>query len=106
MIPFNNQLKVGQPAMIVNVERPENIENIGNVVTVIDLMDLETSKEYFFMYRDDTIRHPYAIIDDGTNDGRLGHKAIRQDYLMPLPPLGDVYDQEKMDEMQNLKIYS
>lgn len=106
MTPFNNELQIGQPAMIISVERTENIEKIGTVVTVNDLMDLETSKEYFLLYRDDKISHPYAIVDDDTKSGRLGHKAIRQDYLMPIPPLGDVYEEEMLDELEYLKVLS
>lgn len=104
MTAFNNDLQIGQPAMIINVEQPENIGNIGMVVTVLRLMDLRESQDYFGITH--IVKHRYAVIDDGSEDGLSGNLSIRQDFLMPLPPLGDVYDQEKMDEMQNLKIYN
>lgn len=106
MTPFKNDLQVGQPALVINAEKPENVGKIGMVVTVIELMDLQKSKEYFSVWRDDLIAHPYAVIDDSSILGERGNIAIRQDYLMPLPPLGDVYDDEMFDVMENLKIYS
>jgi hypothetical protein len=98
---MNTELKVGMLAMIINVERPQNADKIGIVVTILDLMDLQQSKEYFLLYRDKEVTHPYAIVE-GAGNGT----SIRQDYLIPLPPLGDVYDQEMMDEMENTKIYT
>lgn len=97
MTPFNNELQVGQPALIINVERPEFRGEIGRTVIVLALMSYEESKEYFLLSTFKPINQPYAVIDDGTDYGRNGQIAILQKFLMPLPPLGDVYDEEIME---------
>lgn len=103
MTPFNNELQVGQPAMIINVELEENRSEVGTTVIVLGLMSTGESQEYF-IDADFKVNKPYAVIDDGTDGGRNGEIAILQKYLMPLPPLGDVYDDEMTDVLENLKV--
>lgn len=97
MTPFNNELQVGQPAMIINVEQPKFSDQIGKTVIVLALMSSEESKQFFFFSEFKPSSQPYAVIDDGTDYGRNGQIAILQKFLMPLPPLGDVYDEEIME---------
>lgn len=98
MTPFNNELQVGQPAMIINVELQKNIGEIGTIVTVEELLTLEESINR--IGHEEYVKEPYAFIIDSKDKPA----AIIQRYLMPLPPLGDVYDQEMMDEMEKYKV--
>lgn len=91
---FDNYLQVGQPAMIINVEYSRNSNMIGKVITINSLLTPEESSNIFenegFLYA--------SYINDNAE------KFIRQNYLMPLPPLGDVYNQEVSEELENLKV--
>lgn len=95
MTPFNNELQVGQLALIINVEYPKNSHFIGTTIIIESLISAEEAKEMVF----ESNGHAYAShIRDGEE------KVIRQAYLMPLPPLGDVYDEEMFDEFVNLQV--
>lgn len=97
MTPFNNELQVGQPAMIINVEFEKNRHSIGTTIIVDALYSIEESKKIM----KDSSGFAYA---------RFGRESqprfIRQNYLMPLPPLGDVYADEMTDVLENLKVNS
>lgn len=86
MIPFNNDLQVGQPAMVINVEQEKNRDKIGIVVVVEELLSLEDSKQRI-LGGHVHVKEPYAFF---THAGC--ESAIIQRYLMPLPPLDDVLD--------------
>lgn len=95
---MNTELKVGMLAMVINVEYSKNNHLIGTTVLIDSLLSTEESDEYILGANG----HAYAsYIQDNVSE-----HYIRQKYLMPLPPLGDVYDQEMMDEMENTKIYT
>lgn len=99
MTPFNNELQVGQPAMIINVEMEKNRGEIGTIVTIEALLTFEESINRI-LGGEEHVKEPYAFIIDSKGSP----SAIIQRYLMPLPPLGDVYDQEMMDQMENWKV--
>lgn len=99
MTPFNNELQVGQPAMIINVEMEKNRGEIGTIVTIEELLTLEESINRI-CGGEEHVKEPYAFIIDSKGQPT----AILQRYLMPLPPLGDVYDDEMIDELKNLRV--
>lgn len=118
---MNTELKVGMLAMIIGCRQPENRETlIGKVVTIEALPNLGDNIVEFYNGEHTVIRenHPDVAICYGaqgktrqsTKDGlsTLNDNIARIDRknLMPLPPLGDVYDQEMTDEMENTKIYT
>lgn len=80
MTPFNNELQVGQPAMVINVEYAKNSHIIGTTIVVDSLISPEDASEMF-----DSGGHAYASYV--RNDG--AERFIRQKFLMPLPPLDD-----------------
>lgn len=90
MTPFNNELQVGQPAMIINVEYDKNRHVIGTTVVIESLLSVEESENIVFQANG----HAYATYIR-ESDGN--QRFIRQDYLMPIQPLGDVYDEEIME---------
>lgn len=98
MTPFNNELQVGQPAMIINVEYAKNNHLIGTTIIIESLLTPVEADESIF----GADGHAYAvwIHADGSEH------YIRQNYLMPLPPLGDVYADEMTDVLENLKVNS
>lgn len=96
MTPFNNELQVGQPAMVINVEYSKNSHIIGTTIIVDLLMSVEDSKLVIF----EANGYAYASYIRGDGERRF----IRQKYLMPLPPLGDVYADEMTDVLENLKV--
>lgn len=95
MTPFNNELQVGQPAMIINVEYSSNSHLIGTTIIVDSLLSPEEANETVFG------SNGYAYASYNDRDG-VEH-FIRQKYLMPIPPLGDVYADEINDVLENLK---
>lgn len=95
MTPMNNELYVGCTAMIINVEYSKNSHLIGKTIVIESLLSEEESAEQIF----EANGHAYASY---TRDN--GERFIRQKYLMPLPPLGDVYEEEMRDELENLKV--
>lgn len=97
MTPFNNELQVGQPAMIINVEFEKNRHSIGTTIIVDALHSIEESKEIM----KDSSGFAYARFSRDSQP-----RFIRQNYLMPLPPLGDVYEDEMTDVLENLKVNS
>ena len=99
MTPFNNELQIGQPAMIINVEYEKNRHLVRTVVIIHDLLSPEQAELEVFEPKGQGYA-TYILESDSIEC------FIQQRYLMPLPPLGDVYDQEKMDEMENLKVYN
>lgn len=118
---MNTELKVGMLAMIIGCSQPENRETlIGKVVTIEALPDVGDNIVEFYDGERTVIREnrlSIAIcygaqgkIKLGTKDGLSTLKdnftRIDRKNLMPLPPLGDVYAQEMMDEMENTKIYT
>lgn len=87
MTPFNNELQVGQPAMVINVEHEKNRHRIGTTIVVDSLYSAEEASEIL----GDTLGHSYArFVRD--NQPRF----IRQIYLMPIPPLDD----DVLDEVE------
>lgn len=95
MIPFNNELQVGQPAMIINVEYEVNSALIGSTILIEELLDADASCDIL-----GSGGYAYARFLSKNGSDRF----IRQIYLMPLPPLGDVYEEEFFEEVQNLKV--
>lgn len=81
MTPFNNELHVGQPAMVINVEYAKNSHIIGTTIVVDSLISPEEASEMIF----ESGGHAYASYV--RNDG--AERFIRQKFLMPIPPLGD-----------------
>lgn len=96
MTPFNNELQVGQPAMVINVEYSKNSHLIGTTIVVDSLISPEEADEMIF----GSGGHAYASYVRG--DG--AERFIRQKFLMPIPPLGDVYADEMTDVLENLKV--
>lgn len=108
MTPFNNQLQVGKPALIIGCHHPENSWTIGKTVIVDGFIEKGNQASgdianYYFGIAPELMCIVSGFESDQLYNGKGVYKAR---FLMPIPPLGDVYDQEKMDEMQNLKIYS
>lgn len=118
---MNTELKVGMLAVIIGCKQPENRDAlIGKVVTIEALPDHGDNIVEFYDGEHTVIRenHPniaicygaQAKVNRDTTDGlstlKDSHTRLDRKYLMPLPPLGDVYDQEMMDEMENTKIYT
>lgn len=114
MKPFNNELQVGQPAMIIGCYKPANSWAIGKIVVVECLMGSFEEVPEQYKISDDIILmsiEKSAIISGINTDERIiaNHASIMLKHLMPLPPLpplGDVYDDEMFDVMENLKIHS
>lgn len=95
---FNQELQIGQPALIINVEYSKNSHLIGTTIGIESLLTPNESAE--------SIRgangYAYAVYldDDGT-----GH-YIRQNYLMPLPPLDDQSDSEDYSIKNNKEVFA
>lgn len=115
MKPFNNEIEVGQKALIIGCKHPENSWVIGMTVTVEGLfLKYESVPDEFRSELGRRTPHDRRgkFIDDSAvvsgfniNDFlRENHAVIARKYLMPIPPLGDMYDEELFDEMVNLKI--
>lgn len=97
MTPFNNELQVGQPAMIINVEYSKNSHLIGTTIVVDSLISPEEADERIF----GSGGHAYASYTryDGVE------RFVRQKFLMPIPPLGDdVLDTSFVEVLDNLKV--
>lgn len=90
---YNPELKVGMPAMIINVRQMKNLHMIGKMVTVIDLADIGDVKDEWFTEKHHGVNLKVALaLIDGVGDcaGVLnGYSTIQQAHLMPLPPLDD-----------------
>lgn len=97
MTPFNNELQVGQPAMIIDVEYDKNRHLIGTTIIVDCLYSPEESKDLVF----EANGHAYASY---IRESDVQQRFIRQKYLMPLPPLGDVYDEEVFEELSTMRV--
>lgn len=117
MYQFNNQLEVGQLAMIINTRKPENRHLIGTVVTV---------EAFWHEGQDITEFYPgsakagWKIVATGgtdslvvvsgcgytgkTRDGQFsmepGWTNLRSKYLMPLPPLEEKEVKREMELTQ------
>lgn len=82
---MHNDLQVNQPALIINVENhAEYGDYIGRSVIVRELLSIEESQRYFQFNLDVEVMEMYAVIYVENLEG-----AIRQRYLMPIPPLDD-----------------
>lgn len=110
MKPFNNELQVGQPAMIIGCYKPVNSWAIGKIVVVECFMgSFEKVPEQYRSGDDVGMTIEKAAVISGINtDERIiaNHAVVMVKYLMPIPPLGDVYADEMFDVMENLKIHS
>lgn len=117
----NTELKVGMLAMIIGCRQPENRDTlIGKVVTIEALPDVGDNIVEFYDGEHTVIRENHTNIaicygaegkarrctNDGLSTLKDNYTRHNRKYLMPLPPLGDVYDQEMVDEMENTKIYT
>lgn len=117
MQQFNNQLQVGQLAMIINTTQPENAELIGKIVTIEMLPNKGDDISMFFdrnhskvIEREDGrafcsgVSPPKNVtLEDGTPliDN---HVRIKREYLMPLPPLPEEDNIEQIDrQLENVQ---
>lgn len=112
MQQFNNQLQVGQLAMIINTTKPENSELIGKIVTIEMLPALGEEVSHFYHVRKGRVvvegdgnrafcsgqTPPHnAPLSDGT-PMIDNHVRLKREYLMPLPPLPEEENIEQMDK--------
>lgn len=88
------ELQVGQPALVINVDHKENEGLIGSVIMITDLLSKDESIEYFkdSVYDRSSYSEPFALFEDEKG------LAIKQRYLMPIPPLDDVLEQTKLKQ--------
>lgn len=112
MTPMNNDLQVGQQAIIIGCHNPENSGCIGKVVTIVDFVNKGEPLPDFYMQIENVDKFAAkvnlaVITDSGAAPDNVmieNHIFINVKYLMPLPPLGDVYEEEMRDELENLKV--
>lgn len=93
MQSFNPELKVGMQAMIIGVHQPKNVHLIGKVVMIEALLAIGDSVQEWYVdtYTVSPLKYNMAIIT-GLSTGlhhKEGYSTIRQEHLMPLPPLDD-----------------
>jgi hypothetical protein len=98
---FNNQLEVGQPAMIINTRLPENRYLVGGIVTVEEFVSVgDDISKYYELSGGDTFnpnRHPDIVVvscckltgksTSGSVSMLPGYALFGRKNLMPLPPL-------------------
>lgn len=111
MIPMNNDLQIGQPAIIIGCYNPSNSWIIGRVVTVVELISAgeKLSDEYFNGGNPFDITAPVNLaMVTGVNTELCiidNHALIQQKYLMPIPPLDDdVLDEVECSTQQLEKV--
>lgn len=122
MKTFNNELKVGDLAMIINTHCPENRHLIGSVVKVEMFMQVgDIMTDYYLgaasagvmvvVKPSCTARVLVSgcrVTGKSSGEGfsmRDGYCNINEKYLMPIPPLGDdVLDTSFVEVLDNLKV--
>jgi hypothetical protein len=95
---FNQELQIGHPALIINVEYSKNSHFIGTTIVIESLLTPDESDESIFGANG----HAYAVYlhDDGTLH------YIRQKYLMPIPPLDDQTYSEDVSVNNNKEVHA
>lgn len=112
MTPFNNELQVGQPALVIGCHHPENIGCIGRIVTIVDFVskgDLLPScyMKNYNRFGVEAKANLAVITGSGVTDDFImidGHIFINVKYLMPLPPLDDDVLDDTVNLTTNLKV--
>lgn len=112
MYQFNNQLEVGQLAMIINTRKTANAPLIGKIVTV-EMLPLEGENIGQYFEGGGIVKegsHDTAVISGVntispcmTQDGTMmnsGFARIKRSYLMPLPPLEEKEVKREMELTQ------
>lgn len=98
---FNNQLEVGQPAMIINTRLPENLYLVGGIVTVEEFISVGSDVSKYYELPGSTKlnpnKYPGIVVvsgckltgkSEGGNISMLpGYALFGRKNLMPLPPL-------------------
>jgi len=93
--PFNQELKVGDPAMIIGCRNPENSHVIGKMVVIEALVEAGKCLPPEFTALGFVAGHistERMAIVSGIHTHYLlieNHANIAAKYLMPLPPLDD-----------------
>lgn len=94
---FNQELQIGQPALIINVEYSKNSYLIGTTTVIESLLTPDESAKKIIGANG----HAYAVhLRDGAE------RYIRQNYLMPLPPLDDQTYSEDVSVNNNKEVYA
>lgn len=112
MHQFNNQLEVGQLAIIINTVQPENRCMIGKIVTVEHLTEPgDDLSKYFEEHSRKIVENKHRVIVYGvqfpkrtrSESGREmlpGLGLLKREYLMPLPPLEEKEVKREMELTQ------
>lgn len=113
MYQFNNQLEVGQLAMIINTHHPENQSMVGKIVTVECLTEKGDDLARYWQVVDrkviesrdnmvvcSGITPPKPALDTHGHAMISGYVRLRKEYLMPLPPLEEKEVKREMELTQ------
>lgn len=111
MIPMNNDLQIGQPAIVIGCHHPENSWIIGKTVTVVDFIDNGAKMPDVYFTNGNPFDVPananLAVVKGVCTAGEIidNHSFIKPKYLMPIPPLDDdVLDEVECSPQQLVKV--